>query len=369
MADFFAREHFHSFLENFADPVWVVDSSFRLVYLNPAAVSHFNPGPDPAAGAFCYRALFANPRPCPFCSLRRVFASGEPTYSTFTLLAADGKNHVYALSCYPCRGAEGRVEYLLAVGSDKTEGADLFAEISRLQGLAAMGEYSAELSHEIRNPLNSIEIQMALLQRLVARLPADQAEALLKVVAVVRQESRRLNGLAAEFLQIKKSRSLDLAACDVSVILEETVAALTNEATAAGIVLELDCEATPLPVSADADKLCQVFANLVKNALEALDGAAVDEPRVEIRGAIRSVAGKAGTVVVEVCDNGPGIPFAQQPKIFDLFYTTKNFGTGIGLYLSREIIRAHEGELTFVSNVSDNGRGTVFTVTLPGRET
>jgi signal transduction histidine kinase len=360
MADFFAREHFHSFLENFIDPVWVVDSSFRLVYLNPAAARRFQAGSEVAAGRFCYRALFENPRPCPFCSLRRVFASGKPEHSTFTLLAADGKNHVYALSCYPCRGAEGRIEYLLAVCADKTEGADLFAEISRLQGLAAMGEYSAELSHEIRNPLNSIEIQMALLQRMAARLPEEHGGAFLKVVEVVRQESRRLNCLAADFLQLKKSRSLNLQACDLARILEQTTAALAGEIDRAGVELELDPGDRPLRLRADADKLQQAFVNLVKNSLEALAGAAVVAPRI----GIRALVDENRRIRIDFSDNGPGIPFERQPRIFDLFYTTKSFGTGIGLYLTREIIRAHDGELTF----SSAGQGTVFSVLLPGEK-
>ena len=358
MADFFAREHFRSFLESFTDPVWVVNSSFRLVYLNPAAGRHFKAGPESASGGFCYRALFENPRPCPFCSLRRVFASGEPVHSTFTLLAADGKNHVYSLSCYPCRGGEKRVEYLLAVCADKTEGADLFAEISRLQGLAAMGEYSAELSHEIRNPLNSIEIQMALLQRMASRLPDDHGAAFLKVVEIVRQESRRLNGLAADFLQLKKSRSLDLELCDLTVILEKTVAVLAGEAESSGVGIKLEID-EPLPkLRVDSDKLQQAFVNLVKNSFEALAEASSPAPEIVIRARL-----EAGRIRLDFRDNGPGIPFACQPRVFDLFYTSKSFGTGIGLYLTREIIRAHDGELTFRSNE----RGTVFTVSLPTR--
>ncbi len=356
MADFFAREHFHSFLEHFIDPVWVVDSSFRLVYLNPAAGRRF----PAAAGGFCYRALFENPRPCPFCCLRRVFVAGEPVHSTFTLLAADGKNHVYSLSSYPCRGADGRVEYLLAVCVDKTEGADLFAELSRLQGLAAMGEYSAELSHEIRNPLNSIEIQMALLQRMAARLPTDHGDAFLRVVEVVRQESRRLNCLAADFLQLKKSRSLNLQTCDLAAVLEATIAALAGEAESAGVDIRLEVPQRPLELRADSDKLQQAFVNLLKNSLEALAEAFSPDPAVVVR-----VRCRPGGLELDFSDNGPGIPFASQARIFDLFYTTKNFGTGIGLYLTREIIRAHDGELIF----SSNEQGTVFTVSLPWRET
>lgn len=349
------REHLVSFLDGFVEPVWIVDRSFRLLYLNPAAVEHFSRVAT-AIGGFCYQSLFENPKPCPFCSLRRVFASGEPVHTTFTLLAADGRNHVYALSNYPCYGRGGRVESLLAVCADRTEGADMFAEIARLQGLAAMGEYSAELTHEIRNPLNSIEIQMGLLQRMAARLPTEQGESFLRVVEVVRQESRRLNNLAADFLKIRKSRSLKLEVCDVMAVAERVAGLLREEAGAAGVAVKFEIDDGPVLITADADKLQQAFLNLTRNSLEALNEAQSSKPAIRISGRCEN-----GRVVFEFADNGPGIPLPQQPKIFDLFYTTKAFGTGIGLHLSRDIIAAHDGKLSFVSNEE----GTVFTVVLP----
>ncbi len=356
MAEFFTSHHFRSFLEAFSDPVWVVNPGLHLVYMNPAALDKFSLREEPAVGKLCYQALFENHRPCPFCSLKRVFASGEAVHSTFTLLDTDGRNHVYGLANYPCRGAGGQIEYLLAVCVDKTEGADLFAEISRLQGLAAMGEYSAELTHEIRNPLNSIEIQMGLLQRMASRLPAAESEPFLKVVEVVRQESRRLNCLAADFLKIQKSRRLNLEACDVFAVVREVIELLSEEAREAGISIGLECDAPAAVVRADAGKLRQAFLNLVKNAIEALVEAGSEKPEIRVGGRLDNEL-----IVVDVADNGPGIPFARQVKIFDLFYTTKSFGTGIGLHLCRDIIRAHDGELTFVSDEN----GTVFTVTLP----
>ncbi len=351
------REHLFSFLEGFVEPVWIVDRSYRLAYLNPAARSHF---PRSAGGddGFCYQRLFENPKPCPFCALRRVFAGREALHSTFTLLAADGRNHVYALSCYPCRSRKGRTEFLLAVCADRTEGADMFAEIARLQGLAEMGEYSAELTHEIRNPLNSIEIQMGLLQRMASRLSDEQRDAFLRVVGVVRQESRRLSSLAADFLKIRKSRSLKLAPCDPVAVAGRVAELLAEEARAAGVEVEFLAPPGPVSLPADADKLQQAFLNLARNALEALVGAdtPIAKPRIRITCRLEE-----RRLLLEFADNGPGIPPALHSKIFTLFFTTKAFGTGIGLHLSRDIIAAHDGELTFVSSE----KGTVFTVVLP----
>lgn len=359
MADFFSRYHFRSFLEAFADPVWVVNRKFRLVYMNPAAEKKFSLTVDNAVGKYCHQILFENSSPCPFCLAEQVFSSGEARSTNFTLLDTDGRNHVYSLSNYPCSGGAGEVDYVLAVCLDKTEGADLFAEISRLQGLAAMGEYSAELSHEIRNPLNSIEIQMSLLQRMASRLPSVKGAAFLKMVDVVRAESRRLNSLAGEFLEIQKSRRLLLAPCDPFAVLSDVAQLLDEEARAAGVDICLCLVGESVFLRADGDKLQQAFMNLMKNGLEALLEGAVADPFLEVECRVEE-----SRVVLTFADNGPGIPFAQQAKIFDLFYTTKSCGTGIGLHLCRDLICAHDGQLSFVSDE----KGTVFTVILPRKE-
>ena len=356
MVDFFSRHHFRSFLATFADPVWVVNRAFRLIYMNPAALAKFSIKADYAISKLCHQALFENSSACPFCTLQQVFLSGKSSHVNFTMLDTDGRNHVYSLTNYPLIGAHGEVDYSLAVCVDKSEGADLFAEISRLQGLAAMGEYSAELSHEIRNPLNSIEIQMTLLQRMAAKFTTAEAQSFLKVVEVVRTESRRLNSLAGDFLQMQKSRSLTLVDCDPFAEVKQVVEVLQEEALSKNITLRLRLDKRPIKLRADSEKLQQAFMNLLKNAFEALLEAKTENPSIEISGQIID-----NRIVLYFADNGPGIPFASQAKIFDLFYTTKACGTGIGLHLCRDVIRAHDGDVTFVSDEN----GTTFKITLP----
>ncbi len=356
MVDFFSRYHFRSFLEAFTNPVWVVNRSFRLIYMNPAALAKFSVKSDYVIGKLCHQALFENASACPFCTLEQVFATGKSSHVNFTMLDIDGRNHVYSLTNHPLLGSNGEVDYGLAVCVDKSEGADLFAEISRLQGLAAMGEYSAELSHEIRNPLNSIEIQMSLLQRMANRFATAEADAFLKVVEVVRAESRRLNSLAGDFLQMQKGRCLTLSDCDPYAAVNKVVEILHEEALSHKIEVHLELENDPVVLRADSEKLQQAFMNLMKNAFEALVEAETLNPCLEISGWTVDKQ-----VVLSFSDNGPGIPYTRQAKIFDLFYTTKACGSGIGLHLCRDVIKAHDGELSFVSDEN----GTTFKVVLP----
>ncbi len=341
-------------LDSIEEPLWIIDRRFRVVDGNRAAVARLPDGSGEVRGGRCHRLIFAQTEVCPFCCLEEVFRCGRSRKTNFSLLDQDGKNHVLELSFCPVQEEAGVVSFCLVIFRDITENVGLFAEISRLQGLAAMGRYASELTHEIRNPLHSIEIQMTLLQRLVAGLPPATRDRVEEIIQVVRLENQRLNSLAGEFLQVKKSRELALSLVPVDELLHHIVDLVAAEPSRCRIEVELPEAGRPMLVRGDRDKLTQAFLNLVKNGLEALAGS--PDPRLRIKVV---VAGEF--VQVTFTDNGPGIPYENQPKIFKLFYTTKSTGTGIGLYLCRDIIEAHGGAISFVSDA----QGTTFTVRLP----
>ncbi|MBW1644799.1 MAG: PAS domain-containing protein [Deltaproteobacteria bacterium] len=340
-------------LDSIEEPLWLIDQRFQVATCNRAAAARL-PDDWRRDGGPCYRLLFAQHGVCPFCGLQEVFRRGEGRQTNVSLLDRDGRNHVYELSFCPVREEAGTVGWCLVRFRDISENAGLFAEISRLKSLAAMGRYASELTHEIRNPLNSIEIQMTLLQRLVADLPPAVREPVNGIVEVVRQENRRLNSLAGEFLQVKKARELVISPVAVDDLLRQILELVADELAASRIEVELVTADRQLTVRGDRDKLHQAFLNLVKNSLEALGGREGGRLRV-------GIAAGEGEAVITFADNGPGIPYGDQPKIFNLFYTTKSSGTGIGLYLCRDIIEAHGGTISFVSD----GEGTTFTVKLP----
>jgi len=156
---------------------------------------------------------------------------------------------------------------------------------------------------------------------------------------------------------MKKSRELSLVTVDVNTLLSEVDSLLKAEAEREQVVVELSLSDLPSLVRGDRDKLKQACVNLVKNGLEALSGQ--EDGRIDI-----SVSHDQKNVVIDFVDNGPGIPYAEQLKIFKLFYTTKTTGSGIGLHLCRDIIEAHGGEISFVSDE----KGAAFKVRLPRME-
>ena len=344
-------------LDSIADSIYIINRRYQIVCLNKAAVKRRVDKKNFAAiGNQCHRMIFDQAVPCPFCQLEKVFVTGEGEKTNFSLLDTDGRNHVFELSFYPIVEPGSPLETCMVMFRDITENVGLFSEISRLQGLAAMGEYAAELTHEIRNPLNSIEIQMMLLKRVVQGLPEDVQQEVNGIIEVVRLENQRLNLLANDFLLMKKSRDLSLTTVDIDALLSEVVNLLQVEADCDQVVVSLSPAASHNLVRGDRDKLKQAFVNLVKNGIEALAGQ--ENGRLEI-----TVARESDThqVSIDFIDNGPGIPYGEQLKIFNLFYTTKSTGTGIGLYLCRDIIEAHGGNISFVSDE----HGTAFKLVLP----
>ncbi len=344
-------------LDSIADSIYIINRRYQIVCLNQAASRRVDKENSAIIGNRCHQMIFDQVVLCPFCRLDKVFAAGESEKTNFSLLDTDGRNHVFELSFYPILDPGCQFEACMVMFRDITENVGLFSEISRLKGLAAMGEYAAELTHEIRNPLNSIEIQMMLLKRVMQGLPEDAQHEVNGIIDVVRLENQRLNLLASDFLLMKKSRELSLTTVDINALLSEVVSLLKLEADREKVVVDLSLSMPHNLVRGDWDKLKQAFVNLVKNGIEALAGQ--ESGRLDVM-----IASDNNRVIIDFIDNGPGIPYAEQLKIFNLFYTTKPAGTGIGLHLCRDIIEAHGGDISFMSDEN----GSAFKIKLPQTE-
>ncbi len=224
--------------------------------------------------------------------------------------------------------------------------------IIQSEKMAVLGTFASGLAHEVRNPLNSIALQLSILERRLLSLEAGVAERGRQVVDIIREEVRRLDALVGEFLMFSRTSRLQYQATDLDSLIEDLFGLLRPEAEASGIVLRharLPGEAPLLP--ADAEKLKQVVLNLVRNAIEAMPegGEVVVETGVH---------GEHAQIVVR--DSGPGLP--EGLDVFQLFVSTKPHGTGLGLSIAQQIVHAHGGELLAESRP---GQGASFTICLP----
>ena len=218
--------------------------------------------------------------------------------------------------------------------------------------MALLGTFASGLAHEVRNPLNSIALQLSLLERRIAGVEPRLMQQLAELVGVIREEIRRLDALVGDFLFFSRTSRIQLQQIDLDALVDEVTRLLRPEARSAGVTLRRQRTGPAIPsLRADPEKLKQVVINLVRNAIEAMpDGGAV-VLESELRG---------GRAVVAVRDNGPGLP--ERVDIFQLFVTTKPKGTGLGLSIAQQIVLAHGGEITAAS---EPGKGASFEVALP----
>jgi signal transduction histidine kinase len=224
-------------------------------------------------------------------------------------------------------------------------------ELRRAERLAAVGRISAQITHEIRNPLNAIGLNAELLQEeLEGSAAAPEA---VQLVAAISREVDRLNGVAEEYLRFARLPRPQLAHQDLTDILASLLDFLGPELQAARIEVRRDLAPSPPPVRGDEAQLRAVVLNLLRNSREAMPGGGV----VEV--GTRAVD---GALEVRVGDTGGGIPPGDLTRIFEPFYSTKERGTGLGLAFAQQVVREHGGTIRCESEV---GRGTTFTIRLP----
>jgi len=226
------------------------------------------------------------------------------------------------------------------------------ARIIQTEKMAVLGTFASGLAHEVRNPLNSITLQLSILERRTAPLEEVLAGQIHGLIGVIREEIKRLDSLVSDFLLFSRISRIQHQPADLGSLTDEVVRLLRPEARAAGVTLRRQRIGEPLPLlRVDSERIKQVVINLVRNAIEALPDGGV----VTVEEGL--LAGKACLVVR---DTGPGLPAGVD--VFQLFVTTKPKGTGLGLSIAQQIVLEHGGEITAES---DAGRGATFTVLLP----
>ena len=265
-----------------------------------------------------------------------------------TLQMSNGREvHVQA-STSRMRAVGGSILGAVVTLEDVSDIKALTAQLIRADRLAAMGELTAGVAHEVRNPLGVIRASVQLLDD-VKIDPARIHEA----AEVIKQEIDRLDRVIKALLDFGRPSKPTLVKTDITSVLEDVVLFTNRFAKQHGVHIE-ERFADELPdVLGDPDQLKQVFLNLVTNAVQAIgdsEGLIVIETRSE-----------GDYVETSILDDGPGISATDLPKVFDPFFTKRAEGTGLGLTIVHRIIDEHEGHI----EVESSGSGTVFKVSLP----
>ncbi len=216
---------------------------------------------------------------------------------------------------------------------------------------ASIDELSSTIAHEIRNPI-------AAAKSLVQQMGEDpHSMENVEYAKVALEELDRVERRISHLLKYAKEEDYTFAPVNIAAVVDAALTQMRAKLDAAKVSVVRNYIAGPT-VLADGEKLRQVFANILDNAIDALDGVAEDR-RVEL---FIENGTRAAAATVRVRDNGCGIPADKIERIFNPFFTTKEKGTGLGMAISRKIVEAHEGTIDVVS---ETGRGTEFLVSLP----
>ncbi len=324
---------FHSeVIENIPSGLFSLDTSGRIVLFNSAAERIT--GLRREAVAYKYsNEIF------PFLSL-----PPKPGRHEGEIMRGAEQRHI-GVSISVNKNSDGEVIGYIGTFQDLTDIIKMEEEIKRREKLAAIGELSASIAHELRNPIASMKGSFELLREGV--LPEDTRNRLMDIAV---SEMDRLNGIVTDFLLYCNPRPPEMREFSLSTAAEEVADMLANMTEQVRIVKDIEEDVF---ITADEQKIRQLLWNLALNAVESMP----DEGEVVI-----SLHAGGGTAVLKVSDSGAGIDEGDMDKIFYPFFSTKRKGTGLGLSIAYRIVEEHDGNIEVHS---EKGRGTEFTVALP----
>jgi len=284
--------------------------------------------------------------------LRRGMRDGERLNQEFTIHGSPVRIAVTSVG----DGESGPLRGVVAIFNDLSLRTKMEEMTRRAERFQALLEMSASMAHEIRNPLASIRGAAQELQ--TSRLPGEDDRQLLNVVI---RESDRLDEIISEFLDYASDRPIEMGLCDLAEVLHETVVLLEARGNR-NVEIRKEVPRSML-IRGEPDKLKQVFLNLGINALDACgQNLKIGHLVVRCTPSRGPQPDRREGVLVEVADDGCGIPRENMGRVFDPFFTTKPKGVGMGLAIARKIVQAHGGEITLESQ---EGKGSLVKVWLP----
>ncbi len=363
------KANLQSAVENLEDAVALFNPSGQLLFSNPAMQPTL---PADAIGR-ALQGLLPNGHPY------RTLV--EETLATRKSRGPEQGREDEILVTHAVEGTDGELVGVLLVSRDLAYLSRMQSTVAYSRKLVALGRLTAGIAHEVKNPLNAMMIHLELLRTKIrngAMAAAREAEPVvattrslglttgrtpvlppaargaLEHVEIIESEIRRLDEVVQGFLKFTRPEELRLQPVSIPAVVDEILPVVAPEALKNNVRIVSECAHSTPRVNGDSGMLRQVFLNLAINGCQAMPNGGT--LRISCSTASR------GRVEVRVEDTGVGIPPESLSRIFDLYFTTKDHGTGIGLSMVYRIVQMHDGE---VEVQSTPGRGTTFRVVLP----
>jgi len=330
-------------LEHMNDAVITIDGSHHVTIFNRRAEMLFDIDAKNVIG-YSIETLPENVRTCLLSLI-----SQQEEHLERSLLCAKNKERIVSVSTSETLMNNGERETLTLVIKDLTESKLLEKEIQRKEKMTAMGELAAGVAHEIRNPLNAISMIAQRYER--EFLPKKGVREYKELTGVLKRESIRINGIIQQFLKFARPKTIVQKHVSSLDFINHVATLFQSQAKEKKVSFSFQSE--EIQLSIDSEQMTQAVLNLLQNALEATPKKGVITLRLSQIG---------NDVMIEISDTGLGVPTAIQEKIFNLYFTTKSTGTGMGLAITHQIVTQHNGSLQIRNNLPS---GTIFTITIP----
>ncbi len=281
---------------------------------------------------------------------RKVKKGTQPEAFEYLRVTKDGKHLPTEINFRPSR-FEGR-EYNLCIVRDITKRVEMEKRSREMERMTYVGHLTASLSHEIRNPLSSVKMNLQILSKNMILKGNDR-----KRLQISEREINRLERILQELLDFAKPVSLKFTVTDINLLVCSCVDLLEIKFHRKSVDCLINVDEGLKEFLADKGKIEQVIINLLLNALDAID----DFGQVRISTAQKTQGGKS-FALIRIEDDGRGIPKELLAHIFEPFYTTRSSGTGLGLANVKQIVTAHKGRIQVIDS---EVKGTIFEVLLP----
>ncbi len=309
-----SKTYFEAILNNLNSTVMIVDKNFNLIFSNKEVKNVYK----------CYELAFNKDKPCLFCFQQDKTINIRINSKTYEI------QHIILPQNFVC------------IIKDITNLIEIKTELMKAQQLSMLGKFSSEITHEIKNPLNSIKLKLEILKRKYSNS---------KEIIEIENEIKRLTEITNDFLQLGKAVDLNFNEINLKDFFKKIKDSYRESLKREKIDLEINCEG--LKIRGDENKLKQVFFNLINNSIDALKDKRNDKRIIIL------CEKEENKINIYIKDNGKGIKNPE--KLFTPFYTEKDHGSGLGLIIVKRIIEAHKGKIEF----KDDYEYTIFKITLP----
>jgi len=359
-----SRNTLQALFDAILEGIYIVDRDNRVLAINQTQAKWIGVSLDELIGQPARQAFPASQ--CAISLIRKTFRTGEPSSSAERQRDPQGGWTEWEIQTYPVfasgktiedsksdRAYRDNVDRVVVVVRDITEQRWLETSLARSEKLASIGRLAAGIAHEINNPMTVISANAQILREEIASTHPYYGS-----VELIDRASERASRIVRNLLDFSRAEDFEFVQTDLNLSLQEAVSLVEPQVRRSGTEISLELDDQLPRVWASPDHLHVVWLNLLLNARDAIQE--VDRP-----GQIRLISRLRGDhAVVQVADNGIGIPSDEINRIYDPFFTTKppGKGTGLGLFTCYRTIHRHGGEISVDSQV---GEGTSFLVVLP----